>query len=197
MPWGLKRFQQSHQLHFVTFSCYRRRANFVNDRRLALEQLPPLSDGRGGNGRDRIAMDGATEGEDGNLPEGAGALEMKAPPKRSLDGAPEKVRLVSWSGPAPYPYLAVRARLGKARIRSFHSSDPGGPGHQLLPLLAQTTPWFGHSAHYIKRNYHPDKQQEYCCLDALSHRQQPETHCQHQWPEHRNRGHPHHVVGQH
>src|ERR1700683_5218896 len=31
MPWGLKRFQQSHQLHFVTFSCYRRRANFVND----------------------------------------------------------------------------------------------------------------------------------------------------------------------
>jgi len=32
MPWGLKRFQQSHQLHFVTFSCYRRRANFVKDR---------------------------------------------------------------------------------------------------------------------------------------------------------------------
>jgi putative transposase len=32
MPWGLKRFQQSHQLHFVTFSCCRRRANFVNDR---------------------------------------------------------------------------------------------------------------------------------------------------------------------
>jgi len=25
MPWGLKRFQQSNQLHFVTFSCYRRR----------------------------------------------------------------------------------------------------------------------------------------------------------------------------
>ena len=25
MPWGLKRFQQSRQLHFVTFSCYRRR----------------------------------------------------------------------------------------------------------------------------------------------------------------------------
>ena len=93
MPWGLKRFQQSHQLHFVTFSCYRRRANFVNDRRLALEQLPPLFDGRGGNGGDRIAMDGATEGEDGNLPEGAGALEMKTPPKQSLDGAPEKVRV--------------------------------------------------------------------------------------------------------
>ena len=32
MPWGLKRFQQSHQLHFLTFSCYGRRANFVNDR---------------------------------------------------------------------------------------------------------------------------------------------------------------------
>lgn len=29
MPWGLKRFQQSHQLHFLTFSqCYRRRPNF-------------------------------------------------------------------------------------------------------------------------------------------------------------------------
>src|SRR5579862_8422891 len=145
MPWGLKRFQQSHQLHFVTFSCYRRRANFVNAEavggthagvaregsvlagailrlqcvereeirgeaalyssqpdgawtgeeagRLALEQLPPLFDGRRGNGRDRIAMDGAAAGEDGNLPEGAGALEMKAPPKRSLDGAPEKVRV--------------------------------------------------------------------------------------------------------
>lgn len=25
MPWSLKRFQQSRQLHFVTFSCYRRR----------------------------------------------------------------------------------------------------------------------------------------------------------------------------
>jgi putative transposase len=24
MPWGLTRFQQSHHLHFVTFSCYRR-----------------------------------------------------------------------------------------------------------------------------------------------------------------------------
>jgi putative transposase len=30
MPWGLKRFQQSGQLHFLTFSCYRRRANFDN-----------------------------------------------------------------------------------------------------------------------------------------------------------------------
>ena len=28
MTWGLKRFQQSRQLHFLTFSCYRRRANF-------------------------------------------------------------------------------------------------------------------------------------------------------------------------
>ena len=25
MPWGLKRFQQTRQLHFITFSCYRRR----------------------------------------------------------------------------------------------------------------------------------------------------------------------------
>jgi len=29
MPWGLRRFQQSRQLHFLTFSCYRRRANFA------------------------------------------------------------------------------------------------------------------------------------------------------------------------
>jgi putative transposase len=28
MLWGLKRFQQSRQLHFLTFSCHRRRANF-------------------------------------------------------------------------------------------------------------------------------------------------------------------------
>ena len=61
--------------------------------RLALEQLPPLFDGRRGNGGDRIAMDGAAAGEDGNLPEGAGALEMKTPPKQSLDGAPERVRV--------------------------------------------------------------------------------------------------------
>ncbi len=25
MPWGLKRFQESRQLHFITFSCYRRK----------------------------------------------------------------------------------------------------------------------------------------------------------------------------
>ena len=25
MPWGLQHFQQSRQLHFITFSCYRRR----------------------------------------------------------------------------------------------------------------------------------------------------------------------------
>jgi len=30
MPWGLKRFHESRQLHFLTFSCYRRRANFGN-----------------------------------------------------------------------------------------------------------------------------------------------------------------------
>jgi putative transposase len=24
MPWGLKRYQQTHQLHFITFSCYHR-----------------------------------------------------------------------------------------------------------------------------------------------------------------------------
>ncbi len=29
MPWGLQRFQESRQLHFVTFSCYRRRP-FLN-----------------------------------------------------------------------------------------------------------------------------------------------------------------------
>ncbi|MGH9500903.1 MAG: REP-associated tyrosine transposase [Terriglobales bacterium] len=44
MPWGLKRFQQSRQLHFLTFSCYHRRANFVDGRsrsyfECALEQV--------------------------------------------------------------------------------------------------------------------------------------------------------------
>ncbi len=29
MPWGLKRFQQSEQSHFVTFSCYHRRPLFT------------------------------------------------------------------------------------------------------------------------------------------------------------------------
>src|SRR5947209_16572671 len=28
MPWGLKRFHQTRQLHFLTFSCYKRRPNF-------------------------------------------------------------------------------------------------------------------------------------------------------------------------
>ncbi len=27
MPWGLKRFQETGQVHFITFSCYRRRPN--------------------------------------------------------------------------------------------------------------------------------------------------------------------------
>jgi putative transposase len=31
MPWGLKRFQECRQVHFLTFSCYHRRANFEND----------------------------------------------------------------------------------------------------------------------------------------------------------------------
>ena len=29
MPWSLRRFQQSRQLHFLTFSCYRRQAKFA------------------------------------------------------------------------------------------------------------------------------------------------------------------------
>jgi putative transposase len=29
MPWGLKRYQESGNLHFLTFSCYRRRPNFA------------------------------------------------------------------------------------------------------------------------------------------------------------------------
>src|SRR5580704_315718 len=29
MPWGLRHFQQSGQLHFLTFSCYRRRPHFT------------------------------------------------------------------------------------------------------------------------------------------------------------------------
>src|SRR3984893_98251 len=28
MPWGLTRFHESRQLHFLTFSCYHRRPNF-------------------------------------------------------------------------------------------------------------------------------------------------------------------------
>ena len=28
MPWGLKRFQQTRQLHFLTFSCYNRQPKF-------------------------------------------------------------------------------------------------------------------------------------------------------------------------
>jgi len=31
MPWGLKRFQQAREVHFLTFSCYRRNANFDNE----------------------------------------------------------------------------------------------------------------------------------------------------------------------
>jgi putative transposase len=30
MPWGLRRFQETGQLHFLTFSCYQRRPNFAN-----------------------------------------------------------------------------------------------------------------------------------------------------------------------
>jgi len=47
----------------------------------------------GAEGTVEIESQWTAEGEDGNLPEGAGALEMKTPPKQSLDGAPEKVRV--------------------------------------------------------------------------------------------------------
>src|SRR2546426_1143462 len=30
MPWGLRRFQQSRQLYFLTFSCFHRRPNFAS-----------------------------------------------------------------------------------------------------------------------------------------------------------------------
>ncbi|HEY6304598.1 MAG TPA: transposase [Terriglobales bacterium] len=30
MPWGLKRFQETGQLHFLTFSCYKRGPSFAN-----------------------------------------------------------------------------------------------------------------------------------------------------------------------
>lgn len=30
MPWGLKRFQQTRQIHFLTFSCYHRQPTFTN-----------------------------------------------------------------------------------------------------------------------------------------------------------------------
>ena len=30
MPWGLRRFQKTGQLHFLTFSCYKRRPNFAD-----------------------------------------------------------------------------------------------------------------------------------------------------------------------
>jgi putative transposase len=30
MPWGLKRFQETRQIHFLTFSCYRRRPRFTS-----------------------------------------------------------------------------------------------------------------------------------------------------------------------
>ncbi len=30
MPWGLKRYQQTRQLHFVTFSCYHRNPLLAN-----------------------------------------------------------------------------------------------------------------------------------------------------------------------
>jgi len=30
MPWGLKRFQETCQIHFLTFSCYHRRPRFTN-----------------------------------------------------------------------------------------------------------------------------------------------------------------------
>jgi len=29
MPWGLRRYQETGQLHFLTFSCYKRRPNFA------------------------------------------------------------------------------------------------------------------------------------------------------------------------
>ncbi len=43
MPWGLQRFQESGQSHFVTFCCYRRRASVLAEAKhtfeLALERV--------------------------------------------------------------------------------------------------------------------------------------------------------------
>jgi putative transposase len=49
MPWGLKRFQQSRQIHFLTFGCYHQRVNFGDDASRsvfisALERVRPQYD---------------------------------------------------------------------------------------------------------------------------------------------------------
>jgi hypothetical protein len=38
MPWGLKRFQQAGQLHFIAASCYRRKSNFSSNESCGLFQ---------------------------------------------------------------------------------------------------------------------------------------------------------------
>jgi putative transposase len=39
MPWGLKRFQNTGQSHFVTFSCFRRRKFFTSDASMRVFEL--------------------------------------------------------------------------------------------------------------------------------------------------------------
>jgi hypothetical protein len=35
MPWGLRRFQETGQVHFITFSCYRRRPKLQREQACA------------------------------------------------------------------------------------------------------------------------------------------------------------------
>lgn len=38
MPWSLERFHHTGELHFITFSCYRRRAKLTAERRYLFER---------------------------------------------------------------------------------------------------------------------------------------------------------------
>jgi hypothetical protein len=92
MPGGLKHFQQSGQLHFLIFSCYRRRPNFANRiggaaRGLAVEQLPSISQAQTEWSRSNPTGQHGGERDWELFRQFVFVPISETPPKRSLSGA--------------------------------------------------------------------------------------------------------------
>jgi hypothetical protein len=95
MPWGLKRYQQARDLHFITFSCYHRaplldRPQVARRFSRGFRAVTPLVHRGGECRRNPIPMDGDETRADGNHFDSwpARRLRTQPPQKSRKAGAP-------------------------------------------------------------------------------------------------------------
>ena len=133
MPWGLKRFQQTRNVHFLTFSCYRRRASLDHDaaRATLVSALEHVRRDYGLCVYAYVVM-----------PEHVHLLV-------SEPGAGPALRY----GRIGCPSLRAFRRLSTtaADIRRFFSHASPGGWPRLLISLIRPTPWVPRSSRFLRR----------------------------------------------